>query len=96
MVIIHVLKHLIVLGLNPLQTVSNLQVAHTTGQANSGISVRRGCIADMAEERVLQPLLVTVSALTLATETVRSILKIDDIVSFLIVILIQHYNVFTN
>ena len=29
----------------------------------------------------MQPLLVSISALTLATETVRSILKIDDVVS---------------
>lgn len=28
----------------------------------------------------MQPLLVSISALTLATETVRSILKIDDVV----------------
>lgn len=33
------------------------------------------------EELVVQPLLVSISALTLATETVRSILKIDDVVS---------------
>ena len=32
-------------------------------------------------ENVLQPLQVTYSAVTLATETVRSILKIDDVVS---------------
>lgn len=30
---------------------------------------------------MVQPLLVSLSALTLATETVRSILKIDDVVS---------------
>ena len=35
----------------------------------------------MLDEGVAQPLLVTISALTLASETVRSILKIDDIVS---------------
>ncbi len=34
----------------------------------------------MLEENVVQPLLVTSSALTLATECVRMILKIDDIV----------------
>lgn len=34
------------------------------------------------EELVVQPLLVSISALTLATETVRSILKIDDVVRF--------------
>lgn len=34
----------------------------------------------MYEERVLQPALVTQSALTLSTEVVRMILKIDDVV----------------
>jgi len=34
----------------------------------------------------VQPLLVSASAIRLATETVRSIMKIDDIVSFLGVI----------
>jgi len=33
------------------------------------------------DENVLQPLLVSTSAISLAAETVRSILKIDDIVS---------------
>jgi hypothetical protein len=40
----------------------------------------QGAITDMLEEDVVQPLLVTSSALTLATECVRMILKIDDIV----------------
>ena len=34
----------------------------------------------MKDENVLQPLLVSTSALSLATECVRMILKIDDIV----------------
>lgn len=68
-------------GLNPIATVTELHAAHAAGQINAGISVRRGCIVDMVEEKVLQPLLVSTSALTLATETVRSILKIDDIVN---------------
>ncbi len=40
----------------------------------------QGTITNMLEENVVQPLLVTSSALTLATECVRMILKIDDIV----------------
>ena len=36
----------------------------------------------MVEEDVVQPLLVTASAIKQASECVRSILKIDDIVSF--------------
>jgi len=34
----------------------------------------------MVDEDVLQPVLVSISAITLATETVRMILKIDDII----------------
>ena len=41
---------------------------------------KQGAITDMREERVVQPLLVTSSALALATECVRMILKIDDVV----------------
>ena len=47
----------------------------------TGINVRKGGISNILEEMVVQPLLVSVSALTLATETVRSILKIDDVVN---------------
>jgi chaperonin GroEL (HSP60 family) len=41
----------------------------------------QGAITNILEENVVQPLLVSTSAITLASETVRSILKIDDIVS---------------
>lgn len=42
--------------------------------------MQQGGISNILEELVVQPLLVSISALTLATETVRSILKIDDVV----------------
>lgn len=45
------------------------------------MSFIQGGISNILEELVVQPLLVSISALTLATETVRSILKIDDLVS---------------
>ena len=38
-------------------------------------------ITNILEENVVQPLLVSTSAVSLSAETVRSILKIDDIVS---------------
>ena len=41
----------------------------------------QGTITNILEENVLQPLLVSTSAVSLAAETVRSIMKIDDIVS---------------
>ena len=53
---------------------------HAKGEKYSGISVKKGNVIDMKEEKVLQPALVTQSALTLATEVVRMILKIDDVV----------------
>ncbi|XP_037928423.1 T-complex protein 1 subunit delta [Teleopsis dalmanni] len=68
-------------GLNPIATVTELRNRHAQGDKNAGINVRKGAITDMVEEHVLQPLLVSTSAIALATETIRSILKIDDIVN---------------
>merc|ERR1712060_869628 len=67
-------------GLNPINIVTELRNLHAAGNINHGINVRKGTITDIREENVLQPLLVTLSAITLATETVRMILKIDDVV----------------
>ncbi|XP_026315553.1 T-complex protein 1 subunit delta [Hyposmocoma kahamanoa] len=76
-------------GLNPIETVTELHVAHVVdvdlggAPGSAGVNVRRGRVTDMRDEHVLQPLHVTASALALATETVRAILKIDDIVNTL-------------
>jgi len=67
-------------GLKAIEILTNLKNYHTNGNINYGISVKEGKICDMVEEDVLQPLLVSTSAITLATETVRMILKIDDII----------------
>ncbi|XP_030284658.1 T-complex protein 1 subunit delta [Sparus aurata] len=68
-------------GLNPISTVTELRNRHAQGDKMAGINVRKGGISNILEELVVQPLLVSISALTLATETVRSILKIDDVVN---------------
>merc|ERR1711988_926728 len=67
-------------GLNAMNIVTELRNRHVNGEKFDGINVRRGAITNMSEESVLQPLLVDTSAVTLATECVRAILKIDDIV----------------
>lgn len=67
-------------GLHPIGIVTELRAKHAQGQVSMGINVRKGSISDMYELKVLQPLLVNVSEITLATECVRMILKIDDIV----------------
>lgn len=68
-------------GLSPVTVVTELRNWHAKGYSNHGINVRRGIVSDMKEENVVQPLLVSSSAVSLATETVSMILKIDDIVA---------------
>lgn len=68
-------------GLNPIATVTELRNRHVKDEVTAGINVRKGAITNMLEENVIQPLLVSTSSITLASETVRSILKIDDIVN---------------
>jgi len=68
-------------GLNPIAIVTELRNRHAQGEINAGINVRKGQITNILEENVVQPLLVSTSAITLATECVRMILKIDDIVT---------------
>mmetsp|Transcript_40861 Transcript_40861/g.73423 ORF Transcript_40861/g.73423 Transcript_40861/m.73423 type:complete len:530 (-) Transcript_40861:69-1658(-) len=67
-------------GLNPIEIVTELRNLHASGRRTAGINVRKGSITDMLEENVVQPLLITSSAISLACECVRMILKIDDIV----------------
>merc|ERR1712227_342865 len=67
-------------GLNPIETGTDLRNRHNQAEKTAGINVRRGCITNILEENVVQPVLVCTTAITQATETVRAILKIDDIV----------------
>lgn len=67
-------------GLNPISIVTELRNRHVKGEKTAGINVRKGMITNILEENVIQPLLVCTSAIELASETVRMILKIDDIV----------------
>ena len=67
-------------GLDPIRIVTELRNRHALGEVTAGINVRRGTIINILEENVVQPLLVSTSAIQLASECVRMILKIDDIV----------------
>jgi T-complex protein 1 subunit delta len=69
-------------GLNPMAIVTELRNRHENGEKTAGINVKKGRIEDMNTQKVkvIQPLLVSTSAIKLATETVCMILKIDDIV----------------
>ena len=67
-------------GLKPVEIVTELRNKHRNGDKTAGINVKKGIISNMFDEKVIQPSLVTISMLKLATEVVRMILKIDDIV----------------
>ncbi|MBE7180754.1 MAG: thermosome subunit, partial [Terriglobus roseus] len=67
-------------GLNSIRVVTELRHQHALGNRNAGVSIRSGGVkTDIADETVLQPLLVSTSAIELAAETVKMILRIDDI-----------------
>ena len=67
-------------GLNPVRVVTGLRHRHELGQRNTGVSIKSGVVnSNISKENVLQPLLVSTSAIELAAETVKMILRIDDI-----------------
>lgn len=72
-------------GLNPIAIVTELRNKHLKGEKTAGINVRKGTISNILEENVVQPLLVCTSALELATETVRMILKVSILIDEVLV-----------
>ncbi|KAK6421712.1 T-complex protein 1 subunit delta, partial [Oleoguttula sp. CCFEE 5521] len=74
-------------GLNSIKVVTELRARHAKGETNVGVSIKRGGVGIMGAEGkeaaggegVMQPLLVSTSAIELASETVKMILRIDDI-----------------
>ncbi|CCK69499.1 chaperonin-containing T-complex subunit CCT4 KNAG_0C03950 [Huiozyma naganishii CBS 8797] len=66
-------------GLNSIKVVTELRSRHENGEVNEGISVRRSGTTNTYDDHILQPVLVSTSAISLAAECVKSILRIDDI-----------------
>ncbi|KAI8826073.1 uncharacterized protein EV422DRAFT_563882 [Fimicolochytrium jonesii] len=61
--------------------IGDLEVGlQTHAELEGGCAVSR-TITNILEENVVQPLLVSTSAINLAAETVKMIMKIDDIVA---------------
>ena len=67
-------------GMKPIHVVTELRAKHAAGVTAAGINVKKSVVSDMYELNVVQPLLVSTSAIRLATETVAMILKIDDLI----------------
>ena len=68
-------------GLSAISIVTELRNRHAQGKHSHGVNIRRGGVSCMLEENVVQPLLVSLSAVQLATECISMIMKIDDLVS---------------
>jgi T-complex protein 1 subunit delta len=67
-------------GMQAVEIVTKLRAEHVNGKKFAGINVKKCCVSDIYELGVVQPLLVSTSSIKMATETVRMILKIDDVV----------------
>ncbi|GAX15399.1 T-complex protein 1 subunit delta [Fistulifera solaris] len=67
-------------GQNAIETVTELRAQQAKGVVGAGIHVKTAQVEDMFAQNVVQPLMVTTSAIRLATETVAMILKIDDLI----------------
>jgi T-complex protein 1 subunit delta len=67
-------------GIKPNEVVTELRKQHADGITGAGINMRIGAVTDMYDINVVQPLLVSTSAIQLATETVCMIWKIDNLV----------------
>jgi T-complex protein 1 subunit delta len=67
-------------GMKPIEVVTELRKQHAEGVTGAGINVKKGAVSNMYDINVVQPLLVSISAITLATETVCMIMKVDDLV----------------
>lgn len=67
-------------GLHPVTITTQLRKLHNDGKVTAGINVKKGIVAELKGD-VIQPLLVNLSAISLASEVTRMILKIDDMVT---------------
>jgi len=67
-------------GMKPIEVVTELRKKHSEGVSGAGINVKKGAVSNMYDLNVVQPLLVSTSAIQLATETVCMLMKVDDLV----------------
>src|ERR1700712_3753483 len=70
-------------GLNSIKVVTELRHKHANGEVNAGVSIKSGGVKnDIGDENVLQPLLVSTSAIELASETVKMVCLIPILLIF--------------
>lgn len=67
-------------GLDPIDLLINLRLAHDAGERWAGVDVFAGKVMDAWKEGVIEPLQIKTQALASATEVAEMILRIDDVI----------------
>lgn len=67
-------------GLDPIDILTNLRVAHEQGLKWSGVNVFTGKVMDAWEAGVIEPLKIKTLAISSAAEVAEMILRIDDVI----------------
>jgi thermosome len=68
-------------GLDPIDILSEIKAMHEKGEIWMGVNVLEGCIGNMEELEVYEPLSVKKQIVKSATEAAAMILKIDDVIA---------------
>lgn len=68
-------------GMDPIDTMTNLRAKQSQGLKWTGIDARKGKIADMYAQDIVEPVVVKEQIIKSATETACMILRIDDVIA---------------
>src|SRR5437660_1543312 len=68
-------------GMDPIDILVQLRVAHEKGQLWAGVDVYESKVADLKERGILEPVGVKIQVLKSAAEAAGMILKIDDVIA---------------
>jgi len=68
-------------GLDPIDTLVELRVAHDQGKITYGIDLSNGSVGDALQLGVIEPLKVKTQAIKSSAEAAEMILRIDDVIS---------------
>ena len=68
-------------GMDPIDILVQLRVAHEKGQLWAGVDVYESKVADLKERGILEPVGVKVQVIKSAAEAAGMILKIDDVIA---------------
>ncbi|TMI33610.1 thermosome subunit [Candidatus Bathyarchaeota archaeon] len=68
-------------GLDPIDILVQLRVAHEKGELWAGVDVNESKVADLKERGILEPIGVKIQVIKSASEAAGMILKIDDVIA---------------